>query len=94
MLYISISMTITSVLSWATAVIELWECWPARVMPVTLAWAGMTGVIAALCWLFRYQVERDKSRTLLIRTLAGAVPAQPLAEVRQFPSTDRLARAH
>lgn len=84
MLAISVYTTVTSAIGWAVAVAGIWECWPGRAMTVNIAFAAMTGMIAAMCWLDRHREKRDESRTLLIRTLADAVPAQPRAEVRHL----------
>jgi hypothetical protein len=55
-------------------------------MRVDVGAAEMTGGVAAFFWLVRWVVVRnrgdqgDQDRTLLIRTLAGVVPARPPAK--------------
>lgn len=68
MLITSIFVTISSVVSWAVAFAGIWHRW-------TPAWAAMTGVIAALCWIMRW---RDRSETrLFIRSLGVAIQLIP-----------------
>lgn len=69
----SVISTVVSAASWAAVFAGLWRSWAP-------AWAAMSGVIAALCWVNLWRQKHDleraalsADRSLLLRTLAGVV---------------------
>lgn len=87
---VPVIVTVAAFICWAKAISGLWV-WPlpGHEWVVNLAAAIMLGVIAAMCWLERSRVKRehetDESRSLLLRTLADALPVRPLEQTRPLP---------
>lgn len=92
----SIVAVVAALAFWGLAAASAYAAFNPHGTAIEVGGATSSSVIAALCWLTRHRVEADQRRALLVRnqellikTLAGVVPAQPavrpLRPTRPYP---------
>jgi hypothetical protein len=86
---LSVCGTVAAFAFWAIAVTRIFRPGNPDILRVDVGAAVMTGVIAAGCWLVRWRELHDQDKALLLRTLADAVPARPLAKTIPMPRVHR-----
>ena len=87
----SITAAITAMSAWGLAALSAWECVDPRGLSIEVG-VGVTATLISVMWQLTGRRERqeqerarlDEDRTVLIRTLAAAVPARPLARTLPF----------